>query len=432
MTKTLNVKIAPLIITLTILSLGSFAVWLKLHQVEVQRSEILATENLTRAKKLDSEASKLLKTLPQSLSNLIKAKSQFKKAVTLVAEIPSETSVSTEAQILLANYRQKDNLLRQQIDNEYKANAGLKLAQNFAQNAKKLADNPPHTGDIWQEAANQWQEALAQLESIPPNTSFAPVVTKTLKIYRDNYQATVKGLQEEKQAQQNLRQAQEYAQQAATLTEDSAKNPQAWTVAQDKLQQAVRLLKAIPNTSSVYKKGQTTIVEYNDQLNQVVLVIQENFKKSLAEDLMTTINNFIDFENLVANQELTYEEYSDNFSKLKSQFNNLASQPKVQEFTAYDYLSSAFNSYDQVMVTWKRIITQEKLLKQLAEKRQSLERDLLNLSDDQAKYRQAEAQKARIIEQQLNNLNQATQLIQIMRQQSQSARENLINARDNL
>lgn len=84
-------------------------------------------------------------------------------------EIPPETLAGRSAQTKLQAY----NRDYQQVAGVTAGNAltsnSVQAAESFAQQAIQVGLNPPHTPEIWQQAAGLWQSAIQRLEQVQRN-----------------------------------------------------------------------------------------------------------------------------------------------------------------------------------------------------------------------------------------------------------------------
>ncbi|MBD6621074.1 hypothetical protein FNW02_36490 [Komarekiella sp. 'clone 1'] len=137
--------------------------------------------------------------------------------------------------------------------------ANFKSAQNLGMEAAALVQNPPHPLAVWQQAATKWQQAIELLESIPEETAISLQAKKQLVSYRVNYNVISKRLLTEKQAVANLESAQKLATEATFLAQNS---PDSKQQVKAKWEQAINLLEAIPEGTSVFIQAKDELVVY--------------------------------------------------------------------------------------------------------------------------------------------------------------------------
>lgn len=137
------------------------------------------------------------------------------------------------------------------LTQEESANAKFKSAQKLAMEAASLVQKPPHPLKVWQQAENKWHQAIILLDSIPNETSVSDRAKKKLAYYQINYKSISQKVLVEKQALSNLESAQKLATEANLFVQNSPHSLLIRQQAQDKWQQAINLLEAIPESTFV-------------------------------------------------------------------------------------------------------------------------------------------------------------------------------------
>ncbi|MBE9036469.1 hypothetical protein [aff. Roholtiella sp. LEGE 12411] len=189
------------------------------------------------------------------------------KVVSLTLVIASSLVVLGFGSQIIKNqipHSQQMNLTFTQEESAFVADDGgaianFKSAQNLGMEAAALVQNPPHPLTVWQQAANKWQEAINLLVSIPEGTTISFRAKKQLASYRVNHNAINKRLLLEKQAVANLESAQKMSREATFFIHNS---PHLEQQAKDKLEQAINLLEAIPEGTSVSIQAQEMLLIY--------------------------------------------------------------------------------------------------------------------------------------------------------------------------
>ncbi|MEH1934729.1 MAG: hypothetical protein V7L14_13760 [Nostoc sp.] len=137
------------------------------------------------------------------------------------------------------------------LTQEGSAFAKLKSAQKLGMEAAYLVQKPPHPLNVWQQAENKWHQAINLLDSIPNETSVSDQAKKKLVYYQINYNAINQRVLIEKKAVANLESAQKLAIEANLLVQNSPHLLLIRQQAKDKWEQAINLLEAIPESTSV-------------------------------------------------------------------------------------------------------------------------------------------------------------------------------------
>ncbi|MBD2518445.1 hypothetical protein H6G93_26435 [Nostoc sp. FACHB-973] len=145
---------------------------------------------------------------------------------------------------------------------EEKAIANFKSAQKLGMEAASLVQKPPHSLQVWQQAETKWYQAINLLNSIPSQTSVSDKAKNKLTRYRINYNAISQIVLTEKKALTNLKSAQKLAIEATFFVQNSPHSAITRQQAKDKWKQAINLLEAIPENSSVSIQAKETLPIY--------------------------------------------------------------------------------------------------------------------------------------------------------------------------
>ncbi|MFN6483501.1 MULTISPECIES: hypothetical protein [unclassified Nostoc] len=129
--------------------------------------------------------------------------------------------------------------------------ANFKSAQQLGMEAASLVQKPPHPLKVWQQAETKWYQAIILLKIIPDKTSVYDRAKKKLAYYQTNYKFISKRVLIEKKALANLESAHKLATEANFFVRNSPHSQLSLKQAQDKWQQAISLLEAIPESTSV-------------------------------------------------------------------------------------------------------------------------------------------------------------------------------------
>ncbi|WP_298915170.1 hypothetical protein [uncultured Nostoc sp.] len=140
--------------------------------------------------------------------------------------------------------------------------AKFKSAQKLGMEAASLVQNPPHPLQVWQQAQNKWRQAINLLDSISNETSVYDQAKNKLAYYRINYKFISQRVLIEKKALANLESAQKLAIEANLFGQNSSHSLLIRQQAQDKWQQAINLLEAIPENTSVSIQAKETLTIY--------------------------------------------------------------------------------------------------------------------------------------------------------------------------
>ncbi|MEH2073604.1 MAG: hypothetical protein V7K57_04315 [Nostoc sp.] len=145
---------------------------------------------------------------------------------------------------------------------EGSALAKFKSAQKLGMEAASLVQKPPHPLKVWEQAETKWHQAIILLDSIHDKTSVSDRAKNKLAYYRINYKSITQRVIIEKKALNNFESAQKLAIEANLFFQKSPHSPLSRQQAQDKWKQAINLLEAIPNSTSVSIQAKETLNIY--------------------------------------------------------------------------------------------------------------------------------------------------------------------------
>ncbi|MEH2094793.1 MAG: hypothetical protein V7K96_15610, partial [Nostoc sp.] len=145
---------------------------------------------------------------------------------------------------------------------EGSALAKFKSAQKLGMEAASLVQKPPHPLKVWEQAETKWHQAIILLDSIHDKTSVSHRAKNKLAYYRINYKSITQRVIIEKKALNNFESAQKLAIEANLFFNKSPHSPLIRQQAQDKWKQAISLLEAIPNSTSVSIQAKETLNIY--------------------------------------------------------------------------------------------------------------------------------------------------------------------------
>lgn len=140
--------------------------------------------------------------------------------------------------------------------------------------AASLVQKPPHPLKVWQQAETKWHQAIILLDSIPHQTSVYDRAKKKLAYYQINYKSISQRILVEKQALANLESAQKLAIEANLFVNSSPHSPLIKQRAKNKWVQAINLLQAIPESTSVSVQAKETLPIYKTNYTAISQIIQ--------------------------------------------------------------------------------------------------------------------------------------------------------------
>ncbi|MFN6529651.1 hypothetical protein [Nostoc sp. ChiSLP03a] len=148
------------------------------------------------------------------------------------------------------------------LTQETSAYTNFKSAQKLGMEAASLVQKPPHPLKVWQQAQNKWYQAIILLDRIPAKTSIYDRAKNKLAYYQINYESISKRVLIEKKAVGNLELAHKLATEANLFVKNSPHSQLSRQQAQNKWRQAINLLEAIPESTSVFVQAKEMLSIY--------------------------------------------------------------------------------------------------------------------------------------------------------------------------
>jgi hypothetical protein len=143
--------------------------------------------------------------------------------------------------------------------------------------------------DLLAEKRNQLQTAVSQLESIPdrPASLYGDAQTE-LQALRPKLGEFDRKVEIEQSANKNLESAKAITLEAAKLVQKAPHKSTVWKSAQEKRQQGVKMLEAIPPDSILYTDAQTRLKTYRAELLQITKVADlQKTAESMASEIVS-------------------------------------------------------------------------------------------------------------------------------------------------
>ncbi len=182
-----------------------------------------------------------------------KAIAAWQTAIDLLDQIPADTlagrmskETSTTAQQDFA--KQVDEATRNQ-----RGSTLMATAQQYALQASKMAQNPPHPADRWQQSINLWKKALRQLEKISEGNEYYEQAQKKFTEYQSNLRDLEVRLKEEEESIASMKQAQKLIEEWREIARSD--NPSMRSLSR-KLNQIIYILDEVHAGTTVYGEAQ--------------------------------------------------------------------------------------------------------------------------------------------------------------------------------
>lgn len=312
-----------------------------------------------RAQSLAEEANTHLAKQSVKTTDLRAGQQNLQEALTLVEVIPEESNVYADAQAAAAEYQSQLAQLDEKLVVEDQASEDYNAALNLAVEASNLTQGSPHTADIWQQAVDKWQASVNHLKAIPTGTSVSADAQGKLSNYQNNLSVVQSRLAAEQKAVQDFASAKQLANEAVGLTQNPPHSSSVWQQAAQKWQQAINLLKGIPNGTTVYEEASSRVATYPNNLSTVNANLNRQLAAEAFERLRPQIQSVVNqFSALDSKLDvgMNYRQYSNELRELKVSLDSLGRQSGARNLAVYKSLENAFRHYDVAKGVWQYYI----------------------------------------------------------------------------
>ncbi len=182
-----------------------------------------------------------------------KAIAAWQTAIDLLDQIPTDTLAGRISQKTSTTAQQD---FAKQVDEATRNQRGSTLmatAQQYALQASKMAQNPPHPTDRWQQSINLWKKALRQLEKISEGNEYYEQAQKKFEEYQSNLKDLEVRLKEEEESIALMKQAQKFIEEWREIAR--SENPSMRSLSR-KLNQIIYTLDEVHAGTTVYGEAQ--------------------------------------------------------------------------------------------------------------------------------------------------------------------------------
>lgn len=241
--------------------------------------------NLFNSKQLQNKAGQLLAEVgdidkTSDITNLKNYQNKIKKSILLLESIPDlpgsdYKKVKNDITKLHAKLNAVEQKIKASNQLSEQANRDLEAAQRLAMEASLIVQNPPHSLEIWQQAQAKWQESIKLLEAIPKDLPVYVQVQNKLVNYRTNYAAISKRIEIEQNASSTINAIEDLAKQSIELVKNTPYTIDVLKKAQEKLNEAIDLLKSIPSGTAASAKAESLMKVYGDNSKAIQSKIEQ-------------------------------------------------------------------------------------------------------------------------------------------------------------
>ena len=153
---------------------------------QLLETELRVQQDIDRAEALAIEAVNIGAKPRNTAKEWNEAYGKWQEAIGILQRTPKSRFVVTQVEKNLASYRESASVAGTKISGEQQAIDLLSRAKSLADQAVKIAQNPPHSTETWAIAYGKWQQAVEVLEKIPANTSVTAEAKRLLNEYKKN------------------------------------------------------------------------------------------------------------------------------------------------------------------------------------------------------------------------------------------------------
>lgn len=158
----------------------------KENLLQLLETELKVQQDIDIAEALAIEAVNIGAKPRNTAKEWNEAYGKWQEAIGILQRTPKSRFVSSQVEKNLASYRESASVAGTKISGEQQAIDLLSRAKSLADQAVKIAQNPPHSTETWAIAYGKWQQAVDLLEKIPASTSVTAEAKRLLNEYKKN------------------------------------------------------------------------------------------------------------------------------------------------------------------------------------------------------------------------------------------------------
>lgn len=306
---------------------GGLLGWIKFQQEQekkIQQSQAL----LAQACQTDISAN----------TNFLEASKKVNEATRLLYSVPAIPGLgSQKAQTGLNNFSTCIKTV----------NAKENFFEAKRLSRKALAINKEMTFSLqeWEGIRSDLGKAIDLLKTVPNDVNTYPQSQKALKLYQNQFQEVNQRLQQEQTAVNAFNRAEELKNEADQLTRNSP-NLETLNEAESKVKDAIKIIKTIPQGTTVSQKSQDTILIYQDKIEGIRYLIG-------SRNLEPLVKLFSKFADSLDNK-TEYQDYANKVKGLNKKLADLIEEaPITKNHPSTKALKSALTRYNDALIVWQ-------------------------------------------------------------------------------
>ncbi len=197
----------------------------------------------------------------------------------------------------------------------------------------------------WEGIRSDLGKAIDLLKTIPKDVNTYAESQKALKVYQNQFSKVNQRLQQEQTAVNAFNRAEDLKKEADLLTRNSPKL-ETLNEAESKVKDAIKLIKTIPQGTTVSVKNQDTILIYQEKIEGIHSLMGSRF----LEPLVKLFSKFADS----LDSKTEYQDYANKVKNLNKKFIDILKEaPVTKNHPSAKALKSALNRYNDALIVWQ-------------------------------------------------------------------------------
>ncbi|MBW4479888.1 MAG: hypothetical protein KME54_24345 [Tolypothrix brevis GSE-NOS-MK-07-07A] len=218
-------------------------------------------------------------------------------------------------------------------------------AKRLSTKALGIDDETTFSVQEWEGIRSDLEKSIDLLKTIPKDVNTYPQSQKALKIYQNQFSKVNQRLQQEQTAVNAFNRAEDLKKEADLLTRNSPKL-ETLNEAESKVKDAIKLIKTIPQGTTVSLKSQDSILIYQEKIEGIHSLMGSRF----LEPLVKLFSKFAD--SLDSNTE--YQDYANKVKSLNKKYTDILKEaPVTKNHPSAKALKTALNRYNDALIVWK-------------------------------------------------------------------------------
>ena len=218
-------------------------------------------------------------------------------------------------------------------------------AKRLSRKALGIDDEMTFSVQEWEGIRSDLEKSIDLLKTIPNDVNTYAESQKALKVYQNQFSKVNQRLQQEQTAVNAFNRAEDLKKEADLLTRNSPKL-ETLNEAESKVKDAIKLIKTIPQGTTVSPKSQATILIYQDKIEGIHNLMGSRF----LEPLVKLFYKFADS----LDSKTEYQDYANQVKNLNKKFTDILKEaPVTKNHPSTKALKSALNRYNDALIVWQ-------------------------------------------------------------------------------